>query len=392
MPNFHAATFQSLTYPCRYGDTMFHWEAHSPRGNTLVMASCQNETFLLRIFPKEGGGWLIKGDKATRPTQVSFLQKALMDFRDATHAVVVCSNIEPQKFLQVKRSPYLKEMDFFAQSFYPQKEIWIEIGFGSGRHLLHQAKQNPQIQFIGLEIHKPSIEQVLKQCELQAIENILVVDYDARLFMEFLPSNSVGRVFVHFPVPWDKKPHRRVFSAAFIEEALRTLMPGGTLELRTDSELYFEFSFQQMMQLSHADVHVKKNASLAVSSKYEDRWRKMEKNIYDVILTNESTSLDIQRIGTLHFKQKVSFQWIQEHFQPTLLRGEDFFVHLEEVFVIDESAGMLRLSFGANERNEKCYIRISQGEATYFPDTILATKSNQSAHTLIEEWFHGICD
>ena len=152
----------------------------------------------------------------------------------------------------MKHSAYLKEIDFFAHDFNVSREIWVEIGFGSGRHLLHQAKKHPEIQFIGLEIHKPSIEQVLKQCELQGISNILVVDYDARLFMEFLASNVVGRILVHFPVPWDKKPHRRVFSAAFIEEALRVLRPNGTLELRTDSQLYFEFSFSQMMQLTQA--------------------------------------------------------------------------------------------------------------------------------------------
>lgn len=165
-----------------------------------------------------------------------------------------------KNFLEVKHSPYLKEIEFFANHFNVEREVWVEIGFGSGRHLLYQAKKNPHIQFIGLEIHKPSIEQVLKQCELQGIENILVIDYDARLFMEFLPSNVVGRIFVHFPVPWDKKPHRRVFSAAFIEEVLRVLHLNGTLELRTDSQLYFEFTFSQMMQLSKR-MHVKKMQS-----------------------------------------------------------------------------------------------------------------------------------
>lgn len=273
-----------------------------------------------------------------------------------------------------------------------EREIWVEIGFGSGRHLLHQAKKNPHIQFIGLEIHKPSIEQVLKQCELQNIENILVIDYDARLFMEFLPSNVVERIFVHFPVPWDKKPHRRVFSAAFIEEALRVLHVNGTLELRTDSQLYFEFTFSQMMQLSKANVQVKKNAELEITSKYEDRWRKMEKDIYDVTLTNESASLPIPKLGTLCFDECVDFSKVRDGFKDDLLRGDGFFVHFEELFEIDDKSGLIRLSFGANERNEKCYILIQEGKLSYLPDRILATKSNLAAHTLIKEWFHGICD
>lgn len=393
MPNFQTAFLKPLDFPLSHGETTFMCEALSARDNRLVMASIQGEELLLRITPKGEGVWLVKGDKVTRPSQASLLQKALIDFRDASGAIEIHSNIEPKKFLHVKRSPYLKNLDFFAHEFKHEREIWIEVGFGSGRHLLHQAKKHPHIQFIGLEIHKPSIEQVLKQCELQQIENIMVVDYDARLFMEFLPSNSVGRIFVHFPVPWDKKPHRRVFSAGFVEEALRVLHVKGTLELRTDSPLYFEFAFGVMMALAKAEVHVCKNALLEISSKYEDRWRKMEKDIYDVTLTNELVSEPILPMTTLAFKERIDFSKVKRAFKNEIFHGEGFFVHFEEVFSVDDKSGFIRLSFGANERNEKAYIWIDkEGNASYLPSTILATKSNAAADKLIKEWFHGICD
>jgi len=137
----------------------------------------------------------------------------------------------------------------FAKNFPTEREVRIEVGFGSGRHLLHQAANNPDILFIGIEIHRPSIEQVLKQVVIQELDNVMVLDYDARLFMELVPSNIVGKIYVHFPVPWDKKPHRRVISTTFIEEARRVLKVGGTLELRTDSENYYAYSYETFIAL-----------------------------------------------------------------------------------------------------------------------------------------------
>jgi len=57
--------------------------------------------------------------------------------------------------------------------------------------------------------------------------------------MELIPSNIVGKVYVHFPVPWDKKPHRRVISTSFIEESRRVLKVGGQLELRTQRYCHY---------------------------------------------------------------------------------------------------------------------------------------------------------
>ncbi|MDD3344184.1 MAG: tRNA (guanosine(46)-N7)-methyltransferase TrmB [Sulfurospirillaceae bacterium] len=392
MPNFQTYVLKPLTYPCQHNDTCFECEAISARNNKLVVATTKGETYLVRVSQKDEKRLLIKGDKVTRPSQASILQKVLMDFRDVSEATEICSNIEPKRALHVKRSPFLKSIDFFASRFEVTQEIWIEVGFGSGRHLLHQAKKHPQIQFIGIEIHKPSIEQVLKQCELQHIDNILVLDYDARLFMEFLPSNCVGKIFVHFPVPWDKKPHRRVMSQSFIDEALRVLIPSGQLELRTDSPLYFEFSLGEMLKLSKASIHIKKNEALEITSKYEDRWLKMEKDIYDVTLVNEAFSPPIPKVGTLKFSQVIDFQKLCQSFKEETIRGDSFFVHFEELYLIDATSGLIRISFGANERNEKCYIWIKNGVVSYFPDTVLATQNNINADKLIKEWINGLCN
>jgi len=383
MPNFHAKEFIEPTYPSLYGKSSFEFVAVSRRGDRLVMSHTQDCDMFLKVN-KNKTGYLIKGDKITRPSQVAILQQALKDYRDLSKTEATNSNIDSKKEKSLKISPYLKSMEYFADEFKSNKDILVEVGFGSGRHLLHQAKKNPQKIVIGLEIHKPSIEQVLKQCELQNIENILVVDYDARTFLEFLNSNSVSQIFVHFPVPWDKKPHRRVISEKFVDESKRALKVGGTLELRTDSDNYFEYSFSEFIKQKKVELHVNKNRDLEISSKYEDRWKRQEKDIYDITMINQEFSEDILSIGRLKFDDKLGFKEVKKRFEEVTLRGDGFFAHIEDIFEISEEEGLIRVSYGASQRNEHSYVFIKKDKVTYFPNNVLATKDNEQAHELIK--------
>ncbi|HIC10028.1 MAG TPA: tRNA (guanosine(46)-N7)-methyltransferase TrmB, partial [Campylobacterales bacterium] len=165
-----------------------------------------------------------------------------------------------------------------------------EIGFGSGRHLLYRAENEPNTTFIGIEIHKPSIEQLLKQIEIRNLKNIYVLDFDARHFFETIPSNRVSTIYIHFPVPWDKQPHRRVIQPNFLQEAKRILKVGGILELRTDSENYFQYSLELFLREPKLKMELWKNIPIEIESKYEARWKKMKKNIYNFRLENLDSS------------------------------------------------------------------------------------------------------
>ena len=73
---------------------------------------------------------------------------------------------------------------------------------------------------------------------------------------EMLPSNRCTQIFVHFPVPWDKRPHRRVISPSFLAESMRVLEKGGRLELRTDSDKYFWYSLETFFGPDGPKTHV----------------------------------------------------------------------------------------------------------------------------------------
>ena len=346
----------------------------------------ENKSFLLSLKPKNEH-FMIKADKVTRISPVTLVKNALNAYVNLNESNILFSNTNILKVKEETPNQYLKDINYFVDEFNTEKEIQIEIGFGSGRHLLHQAKTNPNIQFIGLEIHYPSIEQLLKQLELQNITNILVVNYDARLFMEFIESNKVGKIFVHFPVPWDKKPHRRIYSNEFVNEALRVLKLNGTLELRTDSRKYFDYCTELLTNLPKGRITIDINKDLAVSSKYEDRWKKQGKNIYDVVLEAQDIDKNIDLNFDFSFDFKIDFNKILTTIPTKSLIEKNYFIHVEELYTVEnkENSGLIKLTMGNFDRPVTKYIYINEGSISYYQGNPLPTSSNINAHEKLKE-------
>ena len=346
----------------------------------------QGKEFLLSLKPKDEN-FMIKADKVTRLSPVTLVKNALNAYVSLNNANVLFSNTHNLKLKDESKSEYLKDINYFVDEFNTEKEIQIEIGFGSGRHLLHQAKTNPDVQFVGLEIHYPSIEQLLKQLELQNITNVLVVNYDARLFMEFIESNKVGKIFVHFPVPWDKKPHRRIYSNEFVNEALRVLKVAGTLELRTDSRKYFDYCTELLTNLPKGRITIDINKDLAVSSKYEDRWKKQGKNIYDVVLEAHNIDANINLDFDFSFDLEVNFEDTLKNIPTKSIIEKNYFIHVEELYIIEDikNSGLVKLTMGNFDRPVTKYLLVKEGKISYYQGNPLPTSANIDAHKKLKE-------
>ncbi|PUE66312.1 tRNA (guanosine(46)-N7)-methyltransferase TrmB [Arcobacter lacus] len=364
----------------------YNFTSKPRRDEYKIAVKDQDKDFLLSIKPKDDD-LMIKADKVTRISPVSLIKKALNYYVELNNSKILFSNTNNLQVKKELKNEYLKDINYFVDDFKTDKEIQIEIGFGSGRHLLHQAKSNPNIQFIGLEIHYPSIEQLLKQLEIQNIANVLVVNYDARLFMEFIESNKVGRIFVHFPVPWDKKPHRRIYSNEFVNEALRVLKISGTLELRTDSRKYFDFCTEVLTNLPKGRITIDINKDLAVSSKYEDRWKKQGKNIYDVVLEawNEDENINLNYDFSFNFE--ANFNKIINSIPQKSIIEKNYFVHIEEVYTIldKDNSGLIKITMGNFDRPVTKYLLIQNKRISYYQGNPLPTSANIDAHKKLIE-------
>ncbi|MCB4773662.1 MAG: tRNA (guanosine(46)-N7)-methyltransferase TrmB, partial [Sulfurovum sp.] len=332
---------------------------------------------------------LIKYDKVTRPLKVNLLKKALKYIVNELKLEVISSNISQHKDTYYT-SKYEKSIEDFYTASFSFKKVSVEIGFGSGRHLLYQAKKYPNTLFIGLEIHTPSAQQVLKQIELQDLKNIWIVNYDARLFLEMLPSNLLEQIFIHFPVPWDKKPHRRIISLNFLSESMRVLKKEGRLELRTDSKNYFWYALEVFFAIPKTHVEVHKNKALEVTSKYEARWLKMEKDIYDIYVVCNEESQAQQALPDFNFNIVKYGKYLGEGIPKKALVKEDYFVHIERVYKGNDKMLLVKCSFGSFNRPEHKYILLTEEECRYVASSPVKSHTNHKAHLKLMELLSNV--
>jgi len=358
-------------------------------GDEMIGVEVEDEKFLLHL-KKSKKNWLLKYDKVTRPLNVSLVKQALDDISKGLELNILNSNIAIRKAQTKLANQYEKSIEDFIDVEFGFDSVSIEVGFGSGKHLLYQAINNPERLFIGIEIHTPSAQQVLRQIELKGIKNIWVVNYDARLLLEMMPSNSCTNIFVHFPVPWDKKPHRRVISPSFLEESMRVLKKGGRLELRTDSYKYFWYSLDTFLgeNVSKTALEIRKNESLDVTSKYEARWLKQEKDIYDVFVTAQQNSDKREFDFDFGFDDIVYKDSILDKISKKPILFDGFFFHFERIYRVNQSSILLKLTLGSFDRPEQKYIWIDDNISYYFGSTPVKTVTNYKTHLKIKEYLN----
>jgi len=116
------------------------------------------------------------------------------------------------------------------------REVWLEIGFGGGEHMVAMAAANPGVGIVGCEAYINGVAMLLAKIERTGLGNVAIHPGDARDLMDVLPDGSVAQVFLLYPDPWPKKRHhkRRFINPQNLDALARIMPPGGLLRLATD--------------------------------------------------------------------------------------------------------------------------------------------------------------
>ena len=163
----------------------------------------------------------------------------------------------------------------FAREPEGQRQTVLEIGFGNGASLAEMAAAQPEQDYLGIEVHRPGVGNLIRLLAEQNLHNVRVICDDAvQILKHRIADASLDRVQLFFPDPWHKARHhkRRIVSPVFAALIAQKLKPGGIFHLATDWENYAE----QMMEVLSTAPDYK---NLAGAEEYSPRpdWRPLTK-------------------------------------------------------------------------------------------------------------------
>lgn len=128
-------------------------------------------------------------------------------------------------------------------------EVWLEIGFGGGEHMVGQAQQRTDVLTLGAEPFQNGVASALRHIDEAGLTNVRLHDGDVRDMISHLPDGCLDRVFILFPDPWPKARHqkRRLLTTEMVTAIARLLKPGGRLRFATDWADYADWTLERVL-------------------------------------------------------------------------------------------------------------------------------------------------
>lgn len=181
----------------------------------------------------------------------------------------------------------------FAALFGRDAPVVCEVGFGDGGTLREMAAKRPEWNFLGIEVHRPGVGNLLLRLERDGITNVRIVREDAvTVLAQAVPTDSLHRFHLFFPDPWPKKRHhkRRILSPGFAELVASRLLPGeGIFHFATDWEDYAAQALAiledcEALRNVHESGGYAERPQWRPETRFERRGRRLGHNVRDILM------------------------------------------------------------------------------------------------------------
>lgn len=175
---------------------------------------------------------------------------------------------------------YQKNKGHWKEVFGNDHPIHIEVGMGKGKFIMELARQNPDINYIGIEKYSSVLVRALeKRPELEQ-DNLLFIRMDAEYIADAFEKDEISRIYLNFSDPWPKDRHakRRLTSKQFLARYDKFLVPDGRVIFKTDNRDLFDFSLEQVEEAgwileNHTfDLHHSEYLEGNVMTEYESKF------------------------------------------------------------------------------------------------------------------------
>jgi len=179
----------------------------------------------------------------------------------------------------------------YTQVFGRDAPLIVEIGFGNGSSLAAMAEANPDLNYLGIEVHRPGIGHLMLLLEEKNISNVKIYHYDAiEILEQKIPDNSLAGVHLFFPDPWQKRRHhkRRIVRPSFVDLLNKKLIATGYFHAATDWEHYAKdmlktLSASNKLSNTSSDNQYCARPEYRPLTKFENRGVRLGHGVWDLI-------------------------------------------------------------------------------------------------------------
>ncbi|NLQ18088.1 tRNA (guanosine(46)-N7)-methyltransferase TrmB [Marinomonas sp. M1K-6] len=184
----------------------------------------------------------------------------------------------------------------YATVFGRQSDVVLEVGFGMGASLVEMAKNAPEKDFIGIEVHPPGVAKLMMLAKDANLSNLRVYCDDAiEVMAQCLPQSAASAFQLFFPDPWHKKKHnkRRIVQPLFAQQVAAVLKAGGHFHMATDWQPYAEHMMEVMESQTQYDNAAGKGLyhprpEWRPLTKFEQRGERLGHGVWDLIYSKKS--------------------------------------------------------------------------------------------------------
>ena len=176
--------------------------------------------------------------------------------------------------------------DFFNND----NPIVLELGCGRGEYTVELAKQNPHINYIGIDRKGSRMWKGCKYAVEHQMTNVAFVRTQIQFVPHYFAENEVSEIWLTFPDPQPKrsKVNKRLTSSFYLDMYKRVLNPSGCIHLKTDSKLLYDFTLEVIERLKYTILESKEDIyaetiekyTLSIQTYYEKMWLEQGHKIY----------------------------------------------------------------------------------------------------------------